>query len=184
MRPALAAPAAAWVLLVALLLVAALTPGHFGDQAAPYRLVAYPVLALVLPAAWLLSRTRRRLPAGAVTLVVLPFLIDTIGNIGDLYGEIAWWDDVNHFLNWLLLCGGIGLALAHVVRPRWALGLLVVGLGALLALAWEGGEWAFFYAAPYSARLYEDTLADQALGTGGALLAAVLVVVFGARGRD
>ena len=155
--------------------------------AAPYRLVAYPVLALVLPAAWLAARTGRPVSAAATTLVVLPFLVDTVGNLGDLYGRIAWWDDVNHFSNWLLLSTGVGLALAHAVRPRWALALLVVGLGSLLALAWEGGEWAFFYDAPYSPRLYEDTLGDQALGTAGAvvgaLLVSVLVSVQGARRR-
>jgi len=151
------------------------TPGRYGDQAASYRLVAYPVLALVLPAAWLLARRRTPAPVTATTLVTLPFVVDTIGNIGDLYGRISWWDDLNHFSNWLLLSAGIGLALRHVVRPRWALVLLVVGLGSLLALAWELGEYRFFYSAPYSARLYQDTLGDETLGTLGALVAGIVV---------
>lgn len=177
----LAVPAALWAALVALLGVAAATPGHFGDPAAPYRLVAYPLLTLVLPALWLLARSGRPVPAAATALVTAPFLVDTIGNVGGLYRSIPWWDDVNHVSNWLLLCAGIGLALVGIVRPRWALVVLVTGLGAALSVAWEVGEWATFYSPPYSSRLYEDTLADQALGTLGALLAGLLV---GALGRD
>jgi hypothetical protein len=33
-----------------------------------------------------------------------------------------------------------GVARAEV-RPRWALGLLVAGVGALLAVGWELAEW-------------------------------------------
>lgn len=170
-------PGVVWLALVALLVVVTVTPDHFGDQAAAYRLVAYPVVALVLPGAWLAAGRRTPAPVAATTLVTLPFVTDTVGNIGDLYGRISWWDDVNHFSNWFLLSAGIGLALAPVVRPRWALVLLVVGLGALLAIVWELGEHQFFYSAPYSARLYEDTLGDETLGTLGSLAAGLLVAL-------
>ncbi|MCY7394663.1 MAG: hypothetical protein LH468_00695 [Nocardioides sp.] len=174
-RTSLVLSAAVWSALVALLVLAAVTPGHFGDPAAAYRLVAYPLLALVLPAVHLLARTGRPVPAAATTLVTLPFLIDTIGNVADLYATISWWDDVNHVSNWLLLSGGIGLALVHTVRPPWALGVLVTGLGSALAVLWELGEWAWFYSAPYPGTLYEDTLGDQVLGTLGALVAGIAV---------
>lgn len=164
-------------------MLAALTPGHFGDPAAPYRLLAYPVLALLLPALHLLARTGRPVPVLASTLVILPFLVDTIGNVGDLYAAISWWDDANHVSNWLLLGAGAGLALAPTVRPRWALAVLVTGLGALLAVVWEVGEWAFFYAPPYPDALYVDTLADLVLGTVGALVAGVGVALT-APGRE
>jgi hypothetical protein len=182
-RARLLVPALVWLALVGLLVHVWITPGSYGDQAAPYRLVAYPLLALVLPAAWLLSRTPRPLPATAATLVTLPFVVDTIGNIGDLYGRISWWDDLNHYSNWLLLCGGIGLALLPFVRPAWALVLLVVGLGALLAIGWELGEYRFFYSAPYSGRLYRDTLGDETLGVLGALTAGLLVGIAAALTR-
>lgn len=172
-----AVPAAVWVVLVVLLATAAVTPDHFGDQAAPYRLVAYPVLALILPVTHVLARTGRPVPAVATTLVMVPFLVDTVGNIVDLYGSISWWDDVNHVSNWLLLSAGIGLALVHTVRPPWALGALVTGLGSLFAIGWELGERAFLYNAPFSGRLYEDTLADQTLGTLGALVAGVATAI-------
>jgi hypothetical protein len=175
------APVAVWVALVVLLVVVAVTPGHFGDQAAPYRLVAYPLLALVLPAAHLLARTGRPVPVVATTLVTLPFLVDTVGNVLDLYGRISWWDDANHFSNWLLLSAGVGTALVHTVRPAWALGVLVTGLGAAFAVVWELGERAFFYSAPFSGRLYEDTLGDESLGTLGALVAGIVSSIVAAR---
>lgn len=139
--------------------------------------MAYPVLALLLPVLHLLARTGRPVPVLASTLVMLPFLIDTVGNVGDLYAAISWWDDANHVVNWLLLGAGTGLALARTVRPRWALAVLVTGLGALLAVVWELGEWAFFYAPPYPDTLYADTLGDLVLCTAGALVAGVGVAL-------
>ncbi len=41
-------------------------------------------------------------------LLVLPFLIDTTGNVLDLYDTIDWWDDFNHFLNWGILTAAFG----------------------------------------------------------------------------
>lgn len=172
-------PLVVWLVLVGLLVLAAVTPGHFGDPAAPYRLAAYPLLALLLPALHPLARTGRPVPVLATTLLITPFLVDTIGNVGGLYAAISWWDDVNHVVNWLLLGAGTGLALVHTVRPWWALGLLVTGLGALLAVVWELGEWAFFYSPPYPETLYADTLGDLVLGTVGALVAGVAVCVGG-----
>ena len=56
-------------------------------------------------------------------LLVAPFLVDVAGNALDLYDSIVWWDDLNHFVNWALLCGALGAA-------------LLVVLGLLTLLAW------------------------------------------------
>jgi hypothetical protein len=42
--------------------------------------------------------------------VVLPFVIDTGGNVLDLY-SLWWFDDVAHFLNWWILVSAFALAL-------------------------------------------------------------------------
>ena len=116
-------------------------------------------------------------PHGAFTLVMLPFLVDVTGNSLDLYDAVVWWDDLNHFANWLLLCAGLGLLLCRSVEPRWAVVALVTGLGAVLAIAWELGEWFTFIRHGTEAdTAYEDTLGDQALGTLGALAAGLLVI--------
>lgn len=165
------------------LLVGALARGlpQFAGKGFGARLAVYPVLMWLLPAVWMLvGRVRRRpqpVPWRACCLVMAPFLIDVTGNTLDLYDSVAWWDDANHFVNWFLLCAGIGLLLLRVVRASSAVvGGLVVGLAALLAVAWELGEWySFIRHGTELATAYEDTLGDEALGCAGGLLAAILV---------
>ena len=113
------------------------------------RLITYPLLMLAVPAGWWLASRRRPAaaapPWAAFCLIMLPFLIDVSGNTLDLYDAVAWWDDANHLVNWFLLSAGIGLLLRRVAElPPWALGWLVAGIGALLAVAWEAAEWYIF----------------------------------------
>lgn len=175
-------PAAVLVATVAQLAVAEWVPGieRFEDKAFGARLVAYPVLMLAVPALWWLAVGRRDRsavpPYGAFALVMLGFLVDVTGNSLDLYDSIVWWDDMNHFVNWFFLLTGIGLVTAARVEPRWARVVLVAGLGCLLALGWELGEWfTFIRHGTELDTAYEDTLADMTLGSAGALLAGVLV---------
>jgi hypothetical protein len=145
------------------------------------RLVAYPLLMLLVPAVWAWLRHRRGhtvpLPWDGFALIMAPFLIDVTGNTLDLYDSLAWWDDANHLVNWFLLSAGIGVLLLRAdIRPPWALGVLVAGVGALLAIGWELGEWySFIRDGTELETAYEDTLGDQALGTLGAVVAAVLI---------
>ena len=179
------------VLVIALtvgqLAVAEWVPGieRFADKAFGARLIAYPLLMLVAPAIWWVATRRREprpaqmwssAPYGAFTLIMLPFLIDVTGNSLDLYDSQVWWDDFNHFFNWFLLLTGIGLLICGQVRPPWAVVILVCGLGAILAIGWERGEWwTFIRHGTEIDTAYEDTLGDETLGTLGALLAGVVV---------
>ena len=174
-------PAAVVVFTAAQLAVAEWWPGidRFADKAFGARLIAYPLLMLLTPAIWWLVVGRRqsapRPPWGAFTLVMLPFLVDVTGNSLDLYDAVVWWDDLNHFANWLLLCAGLGLLLSRGL-PGWVTVLVVTGLGAVLAIGWELGEWyTFIRHGTEIETAYEDTLGDEALGTLGALLAGLLV---------
>lgn len=155
------------------------------------RLVAYPVLMLAVPAFFTArNRLRRRrgvaaepTPWTAVSLVMLPFLVDVTGNSADLYDSVTWWDDANHFVNWFLLSCGVGLLLALTrISPPWALGLLVTGLGALFAVVWELGEWyAFIRNGTELDTAYQDTLGDETLGSLGAACAGYLVARYARR---
>jgi hypothetical protein len=179
-------PAAILLLTVAQLAVAEWWPGieRFADKAFGARLVAYPLLMLVAPVIWWLVVRRRaerptdeRPPYAAFSLVMLPFLVDVTGNSLDLYDSIVWWDDFNHYINWLFLLVGIGMLVADNVQPDWAMVVLVTGLGALLAIGWELGEWyTFIRHGTEIDTAYEDTLGDMALGTLGALCAALLLL--------
>jgi hypothetical protein len=151
---------------------------QFEGKAFGARLVAYPLMMLLVPVVWwLLHRGRpAAVPWSAFALVMAPFLIDVTGNTLDLYDSVAWWDDANHFVNWVLLCGGLGLLLLRGIRMPWARVLFVTGLGALLAIGWELGEWyTFIRHGTELDTAYQDTLGDEALGTLGALVAGLLL---------
>ncbi len=164
------------------LAVAAFVPDlpQFEGKGFGARLVAYPAMMLLVPLLWTLRNRGRRAepPWTAFALIMAPFLIDVSGNTADLYDTVVWWDDANHLVNWFLLCAGLGLLVARAdVRPRWALALLVAGIGALLAIGWELGEWyTFIRHGTELATAYEDTLGDEVLGSLGAVLAGLLVV--------
>ncbi len=168
------------VLTVGQLAVATFVPGldQFDGKAFGARLAGYPVLMLALPVIWL-ARGGRPLPWAAFAWIMAPFLVDVTGNTFDLYDSVGWWDDANHFVNWFLLGVGCGLLLRRAgITPRWALGLAIAGVGALLAIGWELGEWyTFIRHGTELGTAYTDTLGDEALGCLGAALAAVLVTV-------
>jgi len=163
--------------------VATFVPGlpQFEGKAFGARLLFYPLMMAVVPAGCWLWRRRRGgnepLPWSACAFVMAPFLVDVTGNTLDLYDNFWWWDDVNHFGNWLLLCSGLGLLIAAgYVGPRWLLILTITGLGAALAIAWELGEWyTFIRHGTELDTAYQDTLGDETLGTLGALAAGVFV---------
>lgn len=161
---------------------------QFAGKGFGARLAAYPVLMLLVPLVAVVRRARRNhrhLPSGplpwtATLLVAVPFLVDVTGNTLDLYDAVVWWDDANHLVNWALLSGGAGLLLrSGGVGPRWALALCTAGVGALLAVGWELGEWATFIRFGEVdgglAAAYGDTLGDLALGCLGAAAAGVVV---------
>jgi hypothetical protein len=169
-------------LTVVQLLIAATMPGleQFAGKGFAARLIAYPAMMLVAPAVWwLLNRRghRHRVPWIPFTWIMLPFLIDVTGNTLDLYDSVWWWDDANHFVNWFLLNLGVGLLLAGVTpQPGWALLLMVSGVGAIMAIGWELGEYvAFIRGGTELATAYTDTLGDLVLGTLGAVAAGSLV---------
>jgi hypothetical protein len=177
-------PAAVLVLTVAQLAVAEWVPGieRFADKAFGARLIAYPVMMLLTPAIWWLVNRgeRKRPPYVAFALIMLPFLVDVTGNSLDLYDTVVWWDDFNHFVNWVFLCLGLALVIAPTLRPAWVLVALVTGFGCVLALGWELGEWyTFIRHGTELDTAYEDTLGDMALGTLGSLVAGFLVLRLG-----
>ena len=175
-------PALILVLTMGQLAVAQWVPGieRFADKAFGARLVAYPVMMLLVPAIWwvVVKRKNREAepPYVAFALIMLGFLVDTTGNSLDFYDTLTWWDDMNHFVNWVFLNAGIGLIIAAAVHPMWARIVLIAGLGSILALGWELGEWyTFIRHGTEIETAYEDTLGDMTLGTLGGTLAALVV---------
>jgi VanZ family protein len=167
--------------LVGLLVFAVARPDlpQFHGKAMLGRAFTYPIAALIVPVAWwLLSRSRRReYPYALDVLLVLPFLIDVIGNAADLYDSIGWWDDLNHFVNWGILVSAFGQLLMRLRLERWIAAGLAVGFGALTAVLWEFAEYyTFIRNSPEVRTAYTDTLGDLALGLCGSVVAAVVMI--------
>ncbi len=155
---------------------------QFKSKAFGARLVLYPAMMLAVPAVWWFVARRRGsdspIPWAGVAFIMEPFLVDVTGNSLNLYDKIDWWDDVNHFVNWGFMSFGIGILLRRAKDvPAWAVGSMVAGFGAILAIIWEVGEWyTFIRHGTELDTAYEDTLFDEVLGTSGATVAALLTV--------
>ena len=167
--------AAVKVALVGLLAFGAFSGAEqFEGKAFGWRLVLYPISAVVVPAGWRLAGRPPPYPYALDILLVSPFLVDVVGNALDLYDTIEWWDDANHFVNWALLCLAVGQLVLRFRIPRFETFLIVVGVGAVAAILWELGEYiAFIRDSPELETAYTDTLGDMVLGLAGAAGAAL-----------
>jgi hypothetical protein len=165
---------------VKLLFVALLAFGAFSGleqfegKAFGWRLVFYPLAAVVVPVGWWLAGRPRPYPYALDILLVSPFLVDVLGNVFDLYDAIAWWDDLNHFVNWALLTLAIGQLVLRFGLPRVETFVILVGFGAFAAIVWELGEYVTFIRnSDELDTAYTDTLGDIALGLIGSIVAAL-----------
>ena len=155
---------------------------QFDGKAFGWRLILYPIAALIVPVAWRLRGSPPPYPYAADMLLVAPFLVDVAGNALDLYDSIVWWDDLNHFVNWALLCGALGAALLRTTLRPLVLFAVVTGFGAAAAILWEIGEYfAFIRGGTELATAYTDTLGDEILGLTGGALAALTVALLARR---
>jgi len=107
-----------------------------------------------------------------------------LGNRMDLYDTVVWFDDWMHLMN----TGLLAAALVLLTLPRSASLPSVLeralAFGATAAIAWEVGEYFAFISKSTERRFaYTDTLGDLALGTLGAVVAAVVIHQLWQRGR-
>lgn len=144
------------------------------------RLILYPISTYLVPIVWWLVRRKRPTPYPYLIdiCVVLPFLIDTLGNTANLYNTVGWWDDAMHFVTWVPWVVAFGLFIrnrAHL--RRFDVGAMTAGFGAITHILWEIAEYyAFIKSNPneYNSA-YTDTLGDLALSLSGSLFGGLLV---------
>ena len=174
---------------LALAFVVALTVplDHLEGKGMGFRFPLFMLSTGVVPVAW-----RRRFapyPATADVLAVLPFLLDTLGNLVGFYDSFAATDDVLHTLNWVLLVSAfhawrfrrIDSASYMSTADAWLLG---AGIGALAIVGWEIAEWIVAYtgAGGGLSLTYGDTIGDLALSSAGGMIGSLLGVrCFGRR---
>ena len=173
---------AAKIALIALLAHAAAFPDleQYQGKGTGWRILLYPLSALLVPLVWwaLGERRRRwRYPHLIDLCVIAPFLIDTAGNTANLYDTVVWWDDVMHFVTWVPWVVAFGLALRYVDGlARWTVFGLTVGFGAVTHIVWELMEYvAFIRSNPDELEgAYRDTMGDLTLSLAGSITGAAL----------
>jgi hypothetical protein len=158
---------------------------QFEGKAFGWRLLTYPLAAILVPVVWKLRGSPRPYPHDVDMLLVAPFLVDVVGNTLDLYDTVDWWDDLNHFVNWALLSGAVGAALLRTrLAPVVVFGL-VAGFGAAAAILWEVAEYyAFVRGGSEEATAYTDTLGDEVLGFAGAAFAGAIAAYVARRSSE
>lgn len=177
-RLLLALDVALKVVLVALLAHALANSDlpQYSGKAMLGRALTFPIAAFLVPAVWWLRYRDRPYPVDVDLLFTAPFVIDVAGNALGLYDSIEWWDDANHFFNWMLITAAAALVLRSTGSGRLTCFGLAVGFAALTAIAWELAEYVTFIRfSPELATAYTDTLGDLTLGTLGGTLGAAIV---------
>ena len=171
------------VALAAAFAVALVVPlDHLEGKGMAFRFPLFMLSAVVVPLAW-----RRRFspyPATADSLVVAPFLLDTLGNLLGIYDSFDATDDVLHTINWVLLVAAFHAWRFRRTEDRRDARLLGAGIGALAIVGWEIAEWivAETGAGGGLSLTYDDTIADLALSTvGGAVGSGLGVRLFAPR---
>ncbi len=99
--------------LVGLLLHAVANPElpQYAGKAMLGRAITFPIAAFLVPAVWWLRYRDRDYPVAIDLLFTTPFVIDVVGNALGLYDSVDWWDDANHFVNWMLVTAAAALVL-------------------------------------------------------------------------
>ena len=165
--------------LVLMLVFAVLYPdqANLRDKAAGMRAIGYPLISFTVPVLWwALWRDRISFPWLPDLLITITCFTDILGNRMDLYDTVLWFDDWMHFMN----TGLLAAAFILLTLPRHVgLGRVLergLAFGATAAIAWELAEYfAFISRSTEREFAYADTLGDLALGTVGAVLAAVVL---------
>ncbi|HEU0248759.1 MAG TPA: hypothetical protein VFR38_16905 [Gaiellaceae bacterium] len=180
------APTAYWVGvvlkggLVLLLFLPFLRPDleQYAGKGMSWRILVFPLAALVVPVLWRLTGSRAPYPYLADNLIVLPPLLDVLWNTLDTYDRIPWWDDVNHLANSAIFAAVIGLWASRYALGSVTIFGLALGLGMTLQVLWEIGEYLTFLARSADvADLYADTIGDLSFDLVGSLVGATFAVL-------
>ena len=148
---------------------------QFEGKGMEFRAFTFPLAPLAIFLYWRFSRRGQPYPYLAETLILLPFIIDLFGNAANLYDTYVHYDDVCHFLNWVLLVSGLGMLIAPKIQSRLVLFFLMFGLGSITHTLREIGEYIGMKSGAGRLFLtYEDTLGDFILSLAGSFVGAAL----------
>ena len=153
---------------------------QFDGKGMVFRAPFYLLPMGAVPLGWHLRGRRSPYPHLADALIVSPFLVDTLGNAFNFYNSFDRTDDVLHFVNWVLLVGGISQLLLRTSLTRLGVWTMAYGIGGLAIVWWEAAEWLVQELGTAGLSLtYGDTIGDLMLSSTGGAVGAALAVYFG-----
>jgi hypothetical protein len=153
---------------------------QFEGKGMAFRAPFFLLPMAAVPIGWRLRGRQEPYPFVADALVVSPFLADTLGNALNFYNSFDVTDDVLHFVNWVLLVGGITLLLLRTTMNRLTAWALAYGIGGIAIIWWEAVEWLVQELGTAGLGLtYGDTIGDLVLSSTGGALGALIAVRFG-----
>lgn len=153
---------------------------QFEGKGMAFRAPFFLLPMAAVPIGWRLRGRQEPYPFVADALVVSPFLADTLGNALNFYNSFDVTDDVLHFVNWVLLVGGITLLLLRTSMNRLTAWALAYGIGGIAIIWWEAVEWLVQELGTAGLGLtYGDTIGDLVLSSTGGALGALAAVRFG-----
>ena len=153
---------------------------QFEGKGMAFRAPFYLLPMSVVPVVWRLRGRPAPYPHLVDALVVSPFLVDTLGNALNFYETFSATDDVLHFLNWVLLIGGITLALLRTDLTPLAIWTMASGIGGLAIIWWEAAEWLVQELGTAGLGLtYDDTIGDLLLSSTGGAVGSALALWLG-----
>ena len=177
MELAVAIDLAVKVLVVGLSVYPIARPGsaHFAGKAMGVRAVLYPAAVLLIPMIWLVAGRPEPYPFVADIALGIPFLVDAAANVFGLF-SIKGFDAIPHLTGWLFLSVALGLAVSPLLPEPWVAFGFVLGMGAVLDILWEIGEYLLMRSGASGLDLtYENTIQDLGMSLTGAAIGALLV---------
>lgn len=146
---------------------------QFSGKGMMLRVSTYPLAAFAVPLFWRLKLRGHPYPHLADAFILLPFVVDLLGNAANLFDTIRIYDDMAHFVNWIFLVSGFRILLSSFNLSRLNIAMLSLGLGCAAAISWEIAEFiAMKTGTTYLFLTYEDTIGDLGLAFAGSFLGA------------
>ena len=167
-------------LIVILFAIALFVPiNYLEGKAMGMRVPLFVGSALVIPVFERFRKVvRTPYPHVADAFLVLPFVVDTFGNVAGLYENFTVTDDILHCINWVfLVCAFQAFRYRRSSQNPDAI-LLGAGFGALAIVIWEIMEWAVDTtgAGGGLGLTYGDTIGDLTLSTSGGVVGSLIGV--------
>ena len=166
-------------LAVGIVVLAILFPDmpQFQGKAMGSRLILYAAATFAVPLIWRFRFRKSPYPHLVDIIFLIPFVVDNLGNVFNLYASIAIFDDVAHWHNWVLLTLAAGSAFSLLSLNKKIIASLTIGFGAVTQMLWEIAEYVvMLYGSSKLYLTYEDTMFDFIMSGVGTLVGSFLAV--------